>query len=272
MCQGCLCKQDPACSLLTPLCVCVCVGLCVCVCVCACTGLCVCVCVRAQDCVCESVCIQLFLSFWKNGVLKGVYPASPASWLFVAVVILATLYGNFDPSMGLISKIQDHLPLSVSLSSQEQTMLSGLVFSTLLWFSLVLMLRFCLKLLLTYHRWMFEQHGRISTTTKLWVTLVKLLSNRKPLLYSYQSSLPHLPVPPIRDTLQRYLESVLPLLNSAEFDHMTQLAADFEQNLGKCLQTYLRLKALWATNYVRLLPLFILSSSSLHPLFILSSP
>ncbi|XP_058271768.1 carnitine O-palmitoyltransferase 1, liver isoform-like [Hemibagrus wyckioides] len=186
----------------------------------------------------------------KNGVLKGVYPASPASWLFVAVVILATLYGNFDPSMGLISKIQDHLPLSVSLSSQEQTMLSVLVFSTLLWFSLVLMLRFCLKLLLTYHRWMFEQHGRISTTTKLWVTLVKLLSNRKPLLYSYQSSLPHLPVPPIRDTLQRYLESVLPLLNSAEFDHMTQLAADFEQNLGKRLQTYLRLKALWATNYV----------------------
>ncbi|KAK3520087.1 hypothetical protein QTP70_013046 [Hemibagrus guttatus] len=123
---------------------------------------------------------------WINGVLKGVYPASPASWLFVTVVILATLYGKFDPSMGLISKIQDHLPLS-----------------TLLWFSLVLMLRFCLKLLLSYHRWMFEQHSRISPTTKLWVTLVKLLSNRKPLLYSYQSSLPHLPVPPIRYTLQR---------------------------------------------------------------------
>ncbi|XP_060748010.1 carnitine O-palmitoyltransferase 1, liver isoform [Tachysurus vachellii] len=186
----------------------------------------------------------------KNLVLKGVYPASPSSWLFVTVVTLATLYGKSDLSMGFISKIQDHLSHSVSLRSQEQTMLSALVFSTLLWLSLVLMLRFCLKLLLSYHRWMFEQHGHISTTTKLWVTLVKLLSSRKPLLYSYQSSLPHQPVPPIRDTLHRYLESVLPLMDSAEFDHMTQLAADFEKNLGKRLQMYLKLKALWATNYV----------------------
>ncbi|XP_053095094.1 carnitine O-palmitoyltransferase 1, liver isoform isoform X3 [Pangasianodon hypophthalmus] len=186
----------------------------------------------------------------KNGVLTGMYPASPSSWLFVAVVTLATLYAESDPSMGLISKIRDHLPLSVSLSSHGQTMLSALLFSTLLWLSLVLTLRFCLKLLLSYHRWMFEQHGRISTTTKLWVSLVKLLSSRKPLLYSYQSSLPHLPVPPIRDTLQRYLESVRPLLSPAEFDRTTQLAADFEKNLGKRLQTYLKLKALWATNYV----------------------
>ncbi|KAF5886142.1 carnitine O-palmitoyltransferase 1, liver isoform-like, partial [Clarias magur] len=186
----------------------------------------------------------------KNGVLKGVYPASPSSWLFVAVVTLATLYAESDLSMGLISKIRDHLPLSVSLSAHGQTMLSALLFSTLLWLSLVLTLRFCLKLLLSYHRWMFEQHGRVSTTTKLWVSLVKVLSSRKPLLYSYQSSLPHLPVPSIRDTMQRYLESVRPLLSAAEFGHMTQLAADFEKNLGKRLQTYLKLKALWATNYV----------------------
>ncbi|KAF7697672.1 hypothetical protein HF521_004182 [Silurus meridionalis] len=190
------------------------------------------------------------ISRLKNGVLKGVYPASPSSWLFVAVVTLATLYAETDPSMGLISKIRDHLPLSVSLSSHGQTMLSALLFSTLLWLSLVLTLRFCLKLLLSYHRWMFERHGHISTTTKLWVSLVKLLSSRKPLLYSYQSSLPHLPVPSIRDTLHRYLESVRPLLSPDEFDHMTQLAAEFEKNLGKRLQTYLKLKALWATNYV----------------------
>jgi carnitine O-palmitoyltransferase 1 len=58
---------------------------------------------------------------------------------------------------------------SLSLSVQGQTMLSVLVFSTLLWLSLILTLRFCLKLLLSYHHWMFEQHGHISTTTKVWV-------------------------------------------------------------------------------------------------------
>lgn len=58
--------------------------------------------------------------------------------------------------------------LHVSLSAQGQTMVSALVFSTLLWLSLILALRFCLKLLLSYHRWVFEAHGRVSNTTKVW--------------------------------------------------------------------------------------------------------
>lgn len=48
-------------------------------------------------------------------------------------------------------------------------MVSVLVFSTLMWLSLILALRFCLKLLLSYHQWMFELHGRVSNTTKVWV-------------------------------------------------------------------------------------------------------
>ncbi|XP_062840876.1 carnitine O-palmitoyltransferase 1, liver isoform isoform X2 [Trichomycterus rosablanca] len=190
------------------------------------------------------------ISRMKNGFLKGVYPVGPSSWLLVAVMILAIVYAKSDPSMGLIAKIQEHLPLSMSLSANGQTMISALLFSTLLWLSLILALRFCLKVLLSYHRWMFEMHGRISTTTKIWVTLVRLLSSRKPLLYSYQSALPHLPVPPIKDTLKRYLESVQPLLSPDKLDRTTRLAAEFEKNLGNRLQRYLRLKALWATNYV----------------------
>ncbi|KAK1878216.1 Carnitine O-palmitoyltransferase 1 liver isoform [Dissostichus eleginoides] len=158
------------------------------------------------------------VSRMRNGVIKGVYPASPSSWLFVVIAILATMYMRSDPSMGLITKIQQHLPLSlhVSLSSQGQTMLSALLFSTLLWLSLILALRFCLKLLLSYHQWMFEQHGRVSNTTKIWV----------------------------------YLLSARPLLTDEGYERMTKLAAQFENNLGNRLQRYLKLKALWATNYV----------------------
>uniref|UniRef100_A0A8C6X086 carnitine O-palmitoyltransferase n=1 Tax=Neogobius melanostomus TaxID=47308 RepID=A0A8C6X086_9GOBI len=180
------------------------------------------------------------VSRMRNRVIKGVYPASPSSWLFVVIAILATLYMRSDPSMGLIDKIQQHLPLS----SQGQTMLSALVFSTLLWLSLILALRFCLKLLLSYHQWMFEMHGPVSNTTKVWVV------SRKPLLYSYQTSLPHLPVPTIKDTLSRYLQSVRPLLSDPAYKRMTELANGFESNLGNRLQRYLKLKALWATNYV----------------------
>ncbi|MEQ2205215.1 hypothetical protein XENOCAPTIV_018541, partial [Xenoophorus captivus] len=47
-----------------------------------------------------------------NRVISGVYPASPSSWLFVVIAILATMYTRSDPSMGLIAKIQEHLPVS----------------------------------------------------------------------------------------------------------------------------------------------------------------
>uniref|UniRef100_A0A671X9I2 carnitine O-palmitoyltransferase n=1 Tax=Sparus aurata TaxID=8175 RepID=A0A671X9I2_SPAAU len=189
------------------------------------------------------------VSRMRNSLIKGVYPASPSSWLFVVIAILATMYMRSDPSMGLITKIQQHLLQMGYMSNTGQTMVSALVFSTLLWLSLILALRFCLKLLLSYHQWMFEQHGRVSNVTKVW-TLLRLLSSRKPLLYSYQTSLPHLPVPPIKDTVSRYLQSVRPLLTDPEYKRMTELANHFELNLGNRLQRYLKLKALWATNYV----------------------
>uniref|UniRef100_A0A667XIB3 carnitine O-palmitoyltransferase n=1 Tax=Myripristis murdjan TaxID=586833 RepID=A0A667XIB3_9TELE len=186
----------------------------------------------------------------KNSVITGVYPASPSSWLFVVIAILATMYTRSDPSMGLIAKIQEHLPVSQSMSAQCQTVVSAVLFSTMLWLSLIFTMRLCLKQLLSYHRWMFEQHGKMSNTTKVWMALVRIFSGRQPLLYSYQGSLPNLPVPAIKDTLKRYLESVRPLMDSTEFERMTKLASEFESSLGHRLQWYLKLKALWAANYV----------------------
>uniref|UniRef100_A0A7N8Y5N8 carnitine O-palmitoyltransferase n=1 Tax=Mastacembelus armatus TaxID=205130 RepID=A0A7N8Y5N8_9TELE len=181
----------------------------------------------------------------KNSVITGVYPASPSSWLFVVIAILATMYTRSDPSMGLIAKIQDQ-----SMSTQCQAVLSAVVFSTMLWLMLIFTMRLCLKQLLSYHRWMFEQHGKMSNTTKVWVALVRIFSGRKPLLYSYQGSLPNLPVPAIKDTVKRYLESVRSLMDDTQFERMTKLATEFESSLGNRLQWYLKLKALWAANYV----------------------
>uniref|UniRef100_A0A672JUI8 Carnitine O-palmitoyltransferase 1, liver isoform-like n=1 Tax=Salarias fasciatus TaxID=181472 RepID=A0A672JUI8_SALFA len=186
----------------------------------------------------------------KNSVITGVYPASPSSWLFVVIAILATMYTRSDPSMGLIAKIQEHLPVSQSMSTQCQAVVSAVLFSTMLWLLLIFTMRLCLKQLLSYHRWMFEQHAKMSTTTKVWVALVRIFSGRKPLLYSYQGSLPNLPVPAVKDTVKRYLESVRPLMDDTEYERMTKLASEFESSLGNRLQWYLKLKALWAANYV----------------------
>ncbi|XP_056433287.1 carnitine O-palmitoyltransferase 1, liver isoform-like [Gadus chalcogrammus] len=186
----------------------------------------------------------------KNSVITGVYPASPSSWLFVVIAILATMYTRSDPSMGLIAKIQEHLPVSESLSAQCQTVVSAVVFSTLLWLSLILTMRLCLKQLLSYHGWMFEQHGKLSSTTKAWMALVRIFSGRQPLLYSYQGSLPNLPVPKVKDTIHRFLDSVRPLTDAHQFERMSTLAREFESGMGKRLQWYLKLKSLWAANYV----------------------
>ncbi|XP_059180476.1 carnitine O-palmitoyltransferase 1, liver isoform-like isoform X2 [Centropristis striata] len=186
----------------------------------------------------------------KNSVITGVYPASPSSWLFVVIAILATMYTRSDPSMGLIAKIQEHLPVSQSMSTQCQTVVSAVLFSTMLWLLLIFTMRLCLKQLLSYHRWMFEKHGKMSNTTKVWVALVRIFSGRKPLLYSYQGSLPNMPVPAIKDTVKRHLESMRPLLDDTSYERMTNLAAEFESGVGNRLQWYLKLKALWATNYV----------------------
>uniref|UniRef100_A0A8C6UC83 carnitine O-palmitoyltransferase n=1 Tax=Neogobius melanostomus TaxID=47308 RepID=A0A8C6UC83_9GOBI len=187
----------------------------------------------------------------KNNVITGVYPASPSSWLFVVIAILATMYTRSDPSMGLIAKIQEHLPVSQSMSSQCQAVLSAVLFSTMLWLLLIFTMRLCLKQLLSYHRWMFEQHGKMSNTTKVWVVSSGAhLSGRKPLLYSYQGSLPNLPVPVVKDTVKRYLESVRPLMDDTQYERTTKLAEEFESSLGNRLQWYLKLKSLWAANYV----------------------
>ncbi|XP_063798481.1 carnitine O-palmitoyltransferase 1, liver isoform-like isoform X2 [Pseudophryne corroboree] len=186
----------------------------------------------------------------RNSFVTGVYPASPSSWFFVVIAILGTMYARVDPSMGMIGKIKEHLPVSSYLSHQGQSILSAVLFSTGLWFALITTMRYILKQLLSYHGWMYEQHGKISATTKLWLTLVKIFSGRKPMLYSYQASLPRLPVPGIKQTMQRYLDSVKPLMSDDEYKRMTALAKDFEVNLAPRLQWYLKLKSWWASNYV----------------------
>ncbi|XP_005988075.1 carnitine O-palmitoyltransferase 1, liver isoform [Latimeria chalumnae] len=190
-----------------------------------------------------------FIRF-KNGIITGVYPASPSSWLFVVVGVVSTMYTRVDPSLGMIARISQRLPVTTHLSSQSQNIVSGVLFGTGLWVALFFTMRYSLKMLLSYHGWMFIEHGKVPFGTRIWIRLVKLFSVCKPMLYSFQTSLPRLPVPAVKDTMTRYLESVRPLMDDEQFRRMTKLAKDFELKLGRRLQWYLKLKSWWATNYV----------------------
>ncbi|KAM9312899.1 carnitine O-palmitoyltransferase 1, muscle isoform [Gastrophryne carolinensis] len=186
----------------------------------------------------------------KSSVLSGVYPASPSTWFAVVGVTLGSLYGNVDVSFGLISKINSILPGHSVLTPVSRTVASAVIFSTGVWVSGILVYRQVLRMLLSYHGWMFEPHGKRSLKTKLWAGCMKVMGRRQPMLYSFQMSLPKLPVPRLEDTIERYLQSVKPLLEEEKFNQMKILAHDFQKDLGRKLQKYLHIKSWWATNYV----------------------
>uniref|UniRef100_A0A673UN15 Carnitine O-palmitoyltransferase 1, muscle isoform n=1 Tax=Suricata suricatta TaxID=37032 RepID=A0A673UN15_SURSU len=187
----------------------------------------------------------------KNGILRGVYPGSPTSWLVVVMATVGSSYCKVDISMGLVCCVQRCLPEGCGpyWTPQTRALLSMAIFSTGVWMMGIFFFRQTLKLLLSYHGWMFEMHGHTSHFTKVWAVCVRLLSSRRPMLYSFQTSLPKLPVPSVPATIQRYLESVRPLLDDEEFYRMETLAKEFQDKTAPRLQKYLVLKSWWATNY-----------------------
>lgn len=58
-------------------------------------------------------------------------------------------------------------------SPRSRTLLSTVLFSTGVWVSGVLICRQTLKMLLSYHGWMFEPHGKTSRTTKIWAVSLR---------------------------------------------------------------------------------------------------
>nr|CAB3230596.1 carnitine O-palmitoyltransferase 1, muscle isoform-like [Phallusia mammillata] len=182
-----------------------------------------------------------------NRFSSGVYPAKFSSLgIFSALVLLVSLIG-YDLTWGFHPKIHSIIFLSESYLAW---MFSLMLSCTLLWLGAVLVIRYLLKIFLCYHGWMFEPRGKVSITTKIWAVCTKILGGSDPKLYSYQASLPRLPVPPLKDTVSRYLRSVRPLLNDTEYDAMTKLSEEFLGTIASRLQRYLVFKSWWASNYV----------------------
>lgn len=72
-------------------------------------------------------------------------------------------------------------------------------------------------------------------------------------MFKYQGSLPKLPVPPLRQTLERYLHSVRPLLSEEEFDMTQGVVEEFGKGggQGEELQRKLQQRAETTENWVR---------------------
>jgi len=187
------------------------------------------------------------LTRFMNRFQSGVYPGKFSTLGYFSTLVLVTSLFGIDLTMGFSGYIHDKLFSKEQLFSE---IVSSLLACLIGWLSLVIILRHLLKMLLCYQGWMYDQRGKVSMTTKVWAVGVKALGGRDPLLYSYQASLPRLPVPPLKETIRRYLLSVRPLLEDQEYEEMKKLSEDFVSTIGPTLQWYLWVKSWWASNYV----------------------
>ncbi|KAF4011248.1 hypothetical protein G4228_002609 [Cervus hanglu yarkandensis] len=153
--------------------------------------------------------------FW-NDFLTGVFPASPLSWLFLFSAIQLACFLQLDPSLGLMEKIKESLPDWGGQHHRLRGVLAAALFASCLWGALIFTLHVALRLLLSYHGWLLEPHGGMSSPTKTWL----------------------------------YLESVRPVLSDEDFDWTAGLAQEFLKLQASLLQWYLQLKSWWASNYV----------------------
>ncbi|CAG4962324.1 unnamed protein product [Parnassius apollo] len=190
------------------------------------------------------------LARFRNSVSNGVYPGHLQSLYFLWALLVAAHFGGFNIPFGLVQKALAILPGTSTMWQVIACLLAALT----MWLSVIFLMRYLLKVLLMYKGWMYESRApgaKISLKTMLWVSVVKVLSGwNKPRLYSFQGSLPRLPLPSVKDTMKRYLISVRPLLDDENYKRVERLAKEFEETIAVKLQRFLVLKSWWSSNYV----------------------
>lgn len=68
--------------------------------------------------------------------------------------------------------------------------------------------------------------------------------------FQYDESLPPLPLPPLDNTLNKYLDTVRPHVNEEEFALTESIVKEFKQGQGKKLHDLLAVKASKEKNWV----------------------
>ncbi|CAG9802922.1 unnamed protein product [Chironomus riparius] len=184
---------------------------------------------------------------FKRKVQNGVYPAHLESLLVITVLVMAFHFSSTKVPYDLINTVIWLLPSNLI----DWQILLCVMVAFIIWLVICITLRYTLKFLLMYKGYMFETRGKgVSLTTRVWGILVKLLLKwNSPALYSFQGSLPRLPVPSVKDTVDRYLKSVRPIYDDETFENVKKEAVEFENGISTKLQRYLVLKSWWADNF-----------------------
>lgn len=184
----------------------------------------------------------------KHGILKWHFPATPLAWILFFLALAAARVGEHQPTLGVLARLEAALPGLIRASPYIAICIGVAILATLLWMLWGIALQLILRALLTYRGILFER--KLSLKSKIWAGVVKLFTSGHPTLYSFQQSLPRLPVPSLNDTLDKHLETVRPIFPEEKFKRVEALTEEFRNGEGNKLQRCLVLKSWWANNYV----------------------
>uniref|UniRef100_A0A0N4ZQ53 Carn_acyltransf domain-containing protein n=1 Tax=Parastrongyloides trichosuri TaxID=131310 RepID=A0A0N4ZQ53_PARTI len=153
------------------------------------------------------------------------------------------IFNNFINTLTnhISSIIKMDLPVRIGI-----IFIIGLTLSTIF----VLVARFIFSLLLYYHGWMYEEIGKEpSVMTKIYFMIIKYVYSYSTFL-SYEKCMPKMPVPRVKNTIRKYLNTIKPIVDEKEYDDIVKLSKEFEDNVAPGLQTKLYLKWLSSPNYI----------------------
>mmetsp|Transcript_16669 Transcript_16669/g.39214 ORF Transcript_16669/g.39214 Transcript_16669/m.39214 type:complete len:791 (+) Transcript_16669:35-2407(+) len=194
-------------------------------------------------------------------IVKWVHPLHPSAAALIPIglgaIVLRSKPDSWlrsGPFSNFVWKIVEKMPLFETFSPYRSFQIAGssAVVGAIGSAGIVAAERFILRNLLRYHGWLREDGRTVkrSFTTKAVFTILTFFKLHNPSLYSWQTSLPRMPVPPLAETCQKFLKSVSPLLSPEEFQKVQAMADEFQRKEGPTLQFYLWIKSWWSNNYV----------------------
>eukprot|EP00127_Corallochytrium_limacisporum_P001252 Clim_evm22s47 gene=Clim_evmTU22s47 len=189
----------------------------------------------------------------RNAMFNMTYPAGPLAYISATVAVAALINGNhgYEENINeVVDKIDEATSayLEVSRFTKSVAVVSLIVFALFAVYSFVM--RFALKALLSYQGWL---KGKPGIGTKIWGLCLSVASSTWPLptmTYAFSRSLPSLPVPPLKQTVDTYLDTVKPLLSEEKFEETKERAKRFQKREGKTLQLFLSLRGWWKSNWL----------------------
>ncbi|KAI6190117.1 Carn-acyltransf domain-containing protein [Aphelenchoides bicaudatus] len=102
-----------------------------------------------------------------------------------------------------------------------------------------------------YKGYVYENPKKPSLATKFWFVCSKILQRlAPPRLETCDSLLPRQSVPYLKDTVNKYLKSMQPILEEDEYIELKNLAREFEDNEGRKLNLYATLYSYITRNYI----------------------